>query len=168
MKATHDRWAPTYRRRTIIENHDHYLDELGDYDNQIKDSWRAFIDDLAAYLGALNPITYEFVELSHPMNGRDQPLISFRVNRSRRLRATIPKDALALGYSPTDQPPLTESEWRYLPRKHEYVREFGRKHRDLVAAQTVTLLRRHWGVIHPSFLTLRDPSSTVHPLTISE
>lgn len=102
------------------------------------------------------------------MNGRDQPLISFRVNRSRRLRATIPKDALALGYSPTDQPPLKESEWRYLPRKHEYVREFGRKHRDLVAAQTVTLLRRHWGVIHPSFLTLRDPSSTVHPLATYE
>ena len=42
----------------MIENYEHYLEELGDYDNQIKDSWRAFIDDLAAYLGALNPITY--------------------------------------------------------------------------------------------------------------
>jgi len=151
----------------VIENYEHYLEELGDYDNQIKDSWRAFIDDLAAYLGALNPITYEFIELSHQTNGRDHPLITFRVNRFRRLRATIPKDALAIGYSP-NEPPLKESEWRYLPRKQEYVREFGRKHRDLVAAQTVTLLRRHWWVIHPSFLTLRDPSSTVHPLATYE
>lgn len=102
------------------------------------------------------------------MNGRDHPLITFRVNRSRRIRATIPKDALAMGYSPTGQPPLKESDGRYLPRKHEYVRGFGRKHCGLVAAQTTTLLRRHWCVIHPSFLTLRDPSSTVHPLAISE
>ena len=102
------------------------------------------------------------------MSGQDHPLIAFRVNRSRRLRATIPKDALAMGHSPTDSPTLSDSEWRYLPRKHEYLREFGRKHRDLVAAQTSMLLRRHWGVIHLSFLTLRDPSSTVHPLTTCE
>lgn len=159
-------YAALHGRRITIDHHDDYLDELGDYDTQINQSWREFIDDLAARLGDLNPGTFEFIELSHPMNGRDHLLIAYRVTRSRRMRAVVPKDSLAVGYSSTDHPSPDDREWRYLPRKEEYVYEFGRKQLFRAATQSIALLRRHWWVIHPSFLTLRDPCSTVHPFAI--
>ncbi|GAA3709556.1 TY-Chap domain-containing protein [Gordonia hankookensis] len=147
-----------------------YGDDVEGYDEQIAESWRDFTADLAARLGDLRFGSFEFIDLAHPVGNREQLLITFRANRAGRVRATVPKSALV----GTRQPDWSQTQrtfealdWRYLSRKDEFVREFGRRQLYRAAVQSITLLRGQWGVTHPSFLSLTDPISTVHPLSLT-
>ncbi|MAU84651.1 MAG: hypothetical protein CME34_22865 [Gordonia sp.] len=155
------------------DDHDHddeFDDEFEGYDEQVAESWREFTHDLAVRLGDLRFGSFDFIELAHPVGTREQLLITFRANRASRVRATVPRSALVGPRQPDwvqTQRTFEALDWRYLPRKEEYIREFGRKQLFRASVQTITLLRGQWGVTHPSFLSLTDPISTVHPFSLT-